>query len=328
MLFLGVDAGGSTTVAALADEKGQVLALASAGCGNFQGPGMEAARREVKRSIDLVLNQAEVSAERVTAAYFGMAGADRPRDFELVRELLAPIVPPGARWGYENDALLGLWAGTRTGVGVAVICGTGTNVVGMNAQGTKVQVGGMGPLFGDQAGGSYIGAQALARSQRAAEGRGEPTMLHQMLCEHFKVSDLLDLVDWLYEGRELKPAQLAPLVVEAATQGDAVAWEILFEVGEELAVSALAAIRRLFEPEEQVEVVAMGSVFQKAKYPLMYNAFAQRLLDSEFRTAVQLLQVEPVVGAILAAAAQGGLKVSEEFARRVEESIKEYLPEE
>ena len=88
-------------------------------------------------------------------------------------------------------------------------------------------------------------------------------MLHGVLCEYYQVDDLLDLVDWIYAGKSLNLARLAPLVVEAAAQGDAVAWEILFEVGEELAVSALAAVERLFQPGERVEVVAMGSVFQK-----------------------------------------------------------------
>lgn len=328
MLFLGVDAGGSKTVAALADAAGQVVALAEAGRGNLQHSTIEAARNEVQRSIELAAAQAAIDANQISSAYFGMAGADRPRDFELVRELLAPIVPPQARWGFENDALLGLWAGTRTGVGVAVICGTGTNVVGVNSQGEKVQVGGMGTLFGDYAGGGYIGELALARSQRGAEGRGEPTMLYQLLCEHYQVGELLDLVDWLYAGKDLGLAQLAPIVVQAAAQGDAVAWEILFEVGEELAVSALAAIRRLFQPEEKVEVVAMGSVFQRAQHPLMYEAFVRRLLDSEYTVEVKTLKTEPVVGALLAAAAQAGVDVDEEFARSLEESIKDYLPKE
>ncbi|NLM41161.1 MAG: hypothetical protein GX199_02495 [Firmicutes bacterium] len=326
MLLLGVDAGGSTTVAALADEQGEVLALAQAGRGNFQGPGLEAARAEVQRSIELAAAQAGVGTKQITSAYFGMAGADRPRDFELVRELLTPIVPPQALWGFENDALLGLWAGTRTGVGVAAICGTGTNVVGVNAQGKKVQVGGMGTIFGDYAGGRYIGELALARSQRSVEGRGEPTVLYERLCQHYQVRELLDLVDWLYAGRDLQLAELAPLVVEAAAEGDAVAWEILFEVGEELAVSALAATRQLFEPGAAVDVVAMGSVFQKARHPLLFSAFAQRLLDSEYEIQAQLLRTEPVVGALLAAARQAGLEVTAEFAHRVEESLKDYLP--
>lgn len=76
--------------------------------------------------------------------------------------------------------------------------------------GEKVQVGGMGTLFGDYAGGGYIGELALARSQRGAEGRGEPTMLYQLLCEHYQVGELLDLVDWLYAGKDLGLAQLAP----------------------------------------------------------------------------------------------------------------------
>ena len=117
MLLLGVDAGGSTTVAALADETGQVLGMGVAGPGNFQTWGLEAARGEVEKSIALALQNAQAKRGEIAAAYFGMAGADRPRDYELVRQLLEPIVPPQASWAFENDAFLGLWAGTKTGVG-------------------------------------------------------------------------------------------------------------------------------------------------------------------------------------------------------------------
>ncbi|HAI52501.1 MAG TPA: ATPase, partial [Firmicutes bacterium] len=71
MLFLGVDAGGSKTVAALADAAGQVVALAEAGRGNFQHSTIEAARNEVQRSIELAAAQAAIDANQISSAYFG-----------------------------------------------------------------------------------------------------------------------------------------------------------------------------------------------------------------------------------------------------------------
>lgn len=325
-LFLGVDAGGSTTVAIVVDESGQVLGTGVAGPGNFQGPGVEAARIEVGKSIDLALTRAGVSGTAVVAAYFGMAGADRPRDFEIVQGLLEPVVPAGARWSFENDALLGLWAGTIDGIGVGVVCGTGTNVVGVNAQGKKVQVGGMGSIFGDYAGGSYIGELAIARSMRGREGRGTSTKLYEMLSKYYGVSDLLELVDRIYEGKSLGLARLVPLVVDAAGAGDEVAQGILVEVGHELGVSTNAAIRRLFRPEDKIKVVAVGSVFQKSRLPFMYNEFTKILGENGYeQVEAQILTVEPVAGSVFGAAAQIGFKVTAKFKERLQTSLQQNL---
>lgn len=325
-LFLGVDAGGSTTVSIVVDLTGQVLGMGTAGPGNFQGPGFEQARAEVGKSINLALSSAGASCDDVLAAYFGMAGADRPRDHEIVRALLEPVVPSGARWSFENDTLLGLWAGTIDGIGVGVVCGTGTNVVGVNGQGKKIQVGGMGSTFGDYAGGSYIGQLAIARSMRGLDGRGTPTILYERLSAYYGVEDLLDLVDWIYTGRSLNLASLVPLVVDAAGEGDGVALGILVEVGHELGVSTNAAIRRLFRPEEVVRVVAIGSVFQKSRLPFMYNEFVKVLSESGYdRVEAQVLGAPPVAGAVFGAAAQVGFAITEKFKARLGMSVQEHL---
>lgn len=323
--FLGVDGGGSTTVAALADQTGQLVGLGKGGPGNFQTVGLERARAEVKKSISGALQAAGVEPSSVAGAYFGMSGADRPRDFELVRELLAPVVPGSARWSLENDAVLGLWAGTTQGVGIGVVCGTGTNVVGLNAQGKRVQVGGLGRIFGDAAGGRYLGEEALARSQRAKEGRGKPTLLYERLCRHYQVEDLLDLMDWLYQGQNLRLAELAPLVFQAAAEGDEVAQELLVEMGRELGASTLAAARQLFAPGESLKVVGVGSVFQKAELSLIYQEFSAVLQASEFTVEPQILHTEPVVGAIYGACAQVGFRVDSQFKDRLERSLAEHL---
>ena len=144
MLLLGVDAGGSTTVAALADETGQVLGMGVAGPGNFQTWGLEAARGEVEKSIALALQNAQAKRGEIAAAYFGMAGADRPRDYELVRQLLEPIVPPRQRLlktmpfgplGWHQD-----WCGGGCDLRHWHQCG------GCERPGQKAQIGGLGTL--------------------------------------------------------------------------------------------------------------------------------------------------------------------------------------
>lgn len=325
-LFLGVDAGGSTTVAILADKTGEVVGYGIAGTGNFQGPGVEAARAEVKRSIDLALSRAGAGISSVRGAYFGMAGADRLKDFQIVRTLLEPLIPDNILWNFENDAVLGLWAGTIDGIGVGVVCGTGTNVVGINSQGERLQIGGMGTLFGDSAGGAYIGERAIALSMRGIEGRSEPTMMHDRILEHYGIEHLLDLVDRIYKHENLKVADLTPLVIDVAAEGDQVAIDLLCEVGRELAISTNAAIRQLFHAQEHVKVVGVGSVFQKPKFTAMYDAFTKTLDEARYGIIdVQILDTESAVGSIYGAAAQVGFMITDEFRVRLEESLKKYL---
>ncbi len=316
-LYLGVDGGGSKTLAVLTDKTGAVLGVGLGGAGNFQGPGVSRARAQVKKSIDEALREAGAREEDISGAFFGMAGADRPRDFEIVRELLAPLLTR-ARWNFENDVTIGLWAGTLDGVGVGVVCGTGTNVIGVNGKGERLQVGGMGTMFGDYAGGSFIAELAIARAMRGFEGRGEPTALYNCLCEYYGVSDLLDLVDWMYEGKSLRFGGIVPLVVDTAIQGDLVARAILEDVGEEMALGVIAAMNKLFTKEEEVKVVGMGSVFQKSKAPIMYDAFVHRLKQSEYSIFPRVLFCEPVFGAVYGALAQRDIKVDPAFVKNLE----------
>ena len=89
-VFLGVDGGGSKTLAIVVDESGRSLGVGLGGPGNFQGPGVEKARLAVQESIEQALNQAGAELHHFRGAYFGMAGADRPADFEIVRNLIRP----------------------------------------------------------------------------------------------------------------------------------------------------------------------------------------------------------------------------------------------
>ena len=298
--FLGVDAGGTKTLAIVADETGRVLGVGLSGSGNFQGLGLQRARAAVRGSVREALRDAGLRSKQITASFFGMAGADRPRDFAIVRELLRPIVP-NQMWGFDNDAVIGLFGGTGDGIGVGVVCGTGTNVIGVGPRHERVQVGGMGSLFGDAAGGAHIGRSAIAAAMRGREGRGPATSLYTVLCELYDVDDLLELVDLIYQKRPLHPEKIAPYVFKEAMNGDLVASQILVAAGQDMAVSAAAALNRIFTNTDRPQVVAMGSLFQKANPSVLLDAFRAELAALWPQADTRVLDCDPVLGAVFAA---------------------------
>jgi N-acetylglucosamine kinase-like BadF-type ATPase len=319
-LVIGVDAGGSKTLCAVADDTGAVLSLGRGGPGNWQVSGIEGAREAVAASISAALASAGLERGQVRAAYFGMAGADRPADFERVDETLAPI-HPWARWSFENDATIALRAEVPTGPGIGVICGSGTNVVGFDDTGGKVQIGGFGFAFGDGAGANHLGTMAMRHAWRGLDGRGSETSLVAALEEFFEVESLTDVVERLYAG-SIRWGRLAPLVFTAAEQGDAVARAILVDVGEELAVAAAAAWTRLFgDGAREVTVVAGGSVFQRPHYPLLFDTFRIRLEQRCPGARVVRLSVPPVLGAVYCALELLGRPVSGRLASEFRANI-------
>lgn len=299
---VGVDAGGTKTLALVSDLAGHVVGAGKAGPGNFQAIGVDLAKGQVKKAIDLALDAAGVTAEDLKVAFYGMAGADRPADFAIIEKFLTEI-NPAPRMGLENDATIALRAATGDGVGVVAVCGTGTNVIGFNREGRRVQVGGLGYMFGDGAGANHIGMLAVRMATRGQDGRGKPTVLYDMLCEKLHLKNLDDLVERFYPGSDerVHVAFLAPLVFEAARRGDEVACDILREVGGELAIAILAALRKLFPPNDAVKVVLSGGVFANTDDPVMTATLKGRVLGEFPAAEFILLKDPPVLGAVLLA---------------------------
>ncbi len=96
-----------------------------------------------------------------------MAGLDLPVDEE---RLVAAIESRG--WTGTatvlNDSLAVLRAGAQAGWGVAVVCGSGLNCVGLGPDGSVVRFPSLGELSGDlAAGGSWLGVRALGLALRS-----------------------------------------------------------------------------------------------------------------------------------------------------------------
>lgn len=264
-LYLGVDGGQSGTAAVVGDETGRVLGNGEAGPCNHAaaGEGRAKLERAVRESVGAACAQAGVDAStvRFEAACFGMSGGPDDK-----RKILAGILRTD-RLIVTTDAVTALAGATESGRGVIVIAGTGSIAFGRNGEGRTARAGGWGYVFGDEAGAFDIVRQATRAALRMEEGWGPETRLKEILTAATGSRDANDAMHRFYtdEWPRSRVATLAPLVDRAATEGDAVAVQILHAAAQELATLAAAVRGQLFGEEEAVEVAYIGGVFQSRR---------------------------------------------------------------
>ncbi|MBW2702954.1 MAG: hypothetical protein JRF33_19200 [Deltaproteobacteria bacterium] len=307
---LGVDGGGTKTLALVADSQGRVLGMGRAGSSNYQDCGRAGAEKQIRRALDLACRNAGIATSQLEAACLGLSGADRPRDFEFIRGFLDPLLP-GLSSRLVNDSLIALRAGTEDGVGIALVAGTGSNVIGRNAEGQTLQVGGLGPLSGDRGSAPQIGQEAVVAAIMGQDGRGAATVLTARIMEKLSLDRLDDIIELEFfdnlEGR-LNLGFLAPLVFEAAASGDVEAQRILVDSGHSLAGSAAVIASSLFSGEQTLRLVFGGSVLQKGASPLLIETVVDDLRQVCPGLKTRILDLPPVAGAVLFALDDLGLR--------------------
>jgi N-acetylglucosamine kinase-like BadF-type ATPase len=255
-LLLAVDGGGTKTQALVTDLQGKVLARGLGPSSNVHNVGLEQSCRAVTTAIDGALLQViGVRSTRggqswrgapIAAACFGLAGVDAPEDeAEIARWVRQQTITD--RFLVVNDAELVLAGGTPDGWGVALISGTGSVCLGRAAEGRTVRVGGWGPLLGDEGSGYEIASHALRAVTRSVDGREQAPGLVKAVLRHWSLGDPISLIRFVHAPTTTATeiAGLAPIVVEQAQHGDAVARDILERAARELAQQVQTVIERL-----------------------------------------------------------------------------------
>jgi N-acetylmuramic acid 6-phosphate etherase len=303
-LLLGVDGGGSKTVALLADGAQRVLGRGTAGPANYQTIGAGAALAALDEAIRLAFEAAGRPLTLPTAAGLGIAGIDRPEDRVIYSEWLARRLP-GVPAALVNDAELVLAAGTPGGWGLAVVCGTGTIVYGRDPAGRLTRASGWGPTLGDEGSGYWLGRQALQAVMRAADGRGPATSLSDAVLTEWGLARPEDLVSRVYgEGGSTKQIAALARVTEAAAQAaDPVAVAIVQEAGRELALATAAVVRRLSLPAP-VPCALAGGVLVGGT--VVRRAFLAAAAGAGLSLEPVSPVVEPALGALRLARARLG----------------------
>lgn len=323
-----MDGGASGTRALLIDASGGVCGYGAGGNANHQGQGYDSALRHVGHAVMDACREASGELARITAAHFALAGDDVTDDHARLMSGLEGMLP-GIRITLSNDVWAGLRAGSTSGVGVAVNCGSGCGTVGLNAQGNAVIIPDLGYEFGDSGGGGQIVADAFRAVIRAWDGRAAATSLTEGILGLTGLPDVGALYLVMYRGAIADGIRgdVTRLVFSAAATGDAVATAILARIGGELGVSGAAVARRLDLQDDAFPFVLTGGVFRTLSSPLARAAIT-RLQEDAPRAEPTLPLLMPVAGAALLALDAAGQPVGVAHYQRLQSQSYGWHPEE
>jgi N-acetylglucosamine kinase-like BadF-type ATPase len=297
--YLGVDAGGSKTNALVVDGQGIILGVGKSGNGNHQ-LNRDEADSNIRQAVFQALSSAGLETCHISYAYFGLAGADREADYQILRPMIQRIGFP--RYHIACDTMIALRAGTNNSFGVVLICGTGTNCAGRNPEGKELQIGGFGYMYGDKGGGGDLAIKAFGTVIRTWEGRAQETSLTGKMLALFNYPDVETMFhDFLDQNASRVPLSIVPELFKAANEGDQVCIDILLKQGEELGKTAQAMIRRLGMQKLSFDVVLAGSVVVKGTGSFLFAPIEAAVLAVAPLAQVKRLQMEPDVGAVMSA---------------------------
>jgi N-acetylmuramic acid 6-phosphate etherase len=300
-LVLGIDGGGTHTVALLATftaHSWMILGRGRAGPSNLQAVGKERALAALDEAVSAAFIEANTVRCSVGGACLGLAGADRLDDQSVIRKW-ADYVQLAERVDVTNDAAILLAAGTPQGWGLALIAGTGSFAFGRSADGQKARAGGWGYLLGDEGSAYALVMAGLRAVARAADGRGPATRLRECFMSRLGLNHPQELIAAIYRsGRDRADlAALAPLVLEAA-QEDEVAAAIVEQEARELAQAGEAVMRQL-RWKGPIPLALAGGLL------LGSEVYRQRVLG-----ALKDLNIEPSPIALVEEPAQGAVQLA------------------
>jgi len=301
--LLGVDGGGTTTKAWLAEPGCRVLGRGKSGPSNAKAVGLETARRALDVAIRGAFDDARLAPAPVDVACLGLAGFDQPGD----RRILAGWAEE-ARWAYRlvpaNDGDLVIAAGAPEGWGIGVIAGTGSIAVGRTQDGRTARAGGWGHLIGDEGSAYAVVLDALRLVVRRADGRDLPPAgrdaLTERLCAALGVTQGSEIVASIYspEFDRARMASLAPEVLAACVASPEAARRLLAPAGGALAEMVVAVARSLGWFSGVLPLAAAGGFLLSA--PAVLQAMTDGLTQQGYQAAVTLVP-DPVRGAVLLA---------------------------
>jgi N-acetylglucosamine kinase-like BadF-type ATPase len=296
-LYLGVDGGGTRTRAAIVAADGRMVGHGEAGPSNPRSVGRDAARDAIADAVRIARRESGAPDGPFAAAFLGLAGVASARDRDEARAIVRELaLAPDEAIGVDHDLRIALAGGLGGEPGIVLIAGTGSSCYGRTSEGISWRSGGWGPLIDDVGSGYWIGVRSLAAVARAIDGRGAPTSLRDSLGGAIGLDDVEDLLrmtgrDGLARDRI---ASLAPVVLAADAEGDAVAHEIVRSGIDELARMVQAVAQNLGWLSESVSLVFTGglatntTVRNELELVIAKRAENVRMVDA---------QLSPVMGA-------------------------------
>lgn len=255
--WLAYEGGGTKTRMILAEPGGKVVAREVCGSASrlYTTPGMYA--RTAQTRLKRLKRKADEATGKVTAVCMG-----GPMRADVVAASIRSVFGD-VELSHVGEFEIAM-AATGVREGVLVVAGTGASVHAVDEQGRHGGFGGLGPQFGDEGSGYWIGREAIAAAMRAHQGRGCSTQLTERLTVHYGIGNIMEILRWCGHSGHVpgpKVAGCVPCVFEAAWAGDTVAREICGAAGQALAELVSVACEQVGIKRRPVPVGLTGGVF-------------------------------------------------------------------
>lgn len=257
VICVGVDAGGTTTVAAMSKDGEYVR--------ESQKPGANATTLGVDDAADIMITAIRevLGGEPPDAIYVGAAGAGRSRVAEELLQLIG-IAFRGANVVIGDDAAIALRAAVPHGNGAVLIAGTGSTAYAENGERSQ-RVGGLGYLAGDEGSAFWIGMQAVKLYGRVLDGRANRDETTDLVGRALDAPDRERYLEALYDA-QMKPATiaaLAPSIIAFAGKGNRASTKIVQQAAGELGDLVKSALRAVELLEASPAVAFAGGLLRE-----------------------------------------------------------------
>lgn len=302
MYILGVDGGNTKTDYFLFDINGNLIDFIRSTTCSHEGlkDSFEGSYRVMKSILDPFFTKNNITVNDISSAVFGLAGVDTPFQKTKLEEVVSRLGFKSYR--VVNDSFLGIKAGTDNGYGVCSINGTGTSSGGIDEEGNYLQVGGIGAIVGDEAGGYHVSRQAIRACYDECYRFGKPTKLTKHVFDLLGTKDkyyLMENISDYYLTRKVDYTVLTIAVFNEANNGDEVSLDIITKMAENLARSAGGVVAGLTF-KGPVQIVLAGSVWVKGNCPVLIEHFKKCInFFTNKECDIRVLEVPPATGAII-----------------------------
>lgn len=272
---LGVDGGNTKTDYFLFDLSGNHVDSIRKGTCSHEAlrDSYAGTKRVMTEHLNELFSRNNITVDDIAGAAFGLAGADVVTQKIELNRVIKEI--GFKNFALENDGVLGVKAGSTTGYGVCSINGTGTVVVGVDNHNDFLQVGGVGYISGDEAGGAYLVRRTFQAIYDSLYRMGDETILKDEIFALYDIKEnrlFLDKVVELTEKRLIDRTTVIKILFKSAAAGDKVAIGVLEQAGICMGLAVAGCINNL-NFTTTVPVVLAGSVWVKATTDHMLNAF-------------------------------------------------------
>ena len=305
---IGVDGGGTKTVAALSDLNLKILKIAKTGPSNL---------RNVERIEEAVLNISKailkvikgVKEKEILSIFVALAAVEEEfksekekikkgvlKNSKILKVLKNP--EPSRQIEIVSDQIAAFKSGTDEKDGLVLIAGTGSVCHGWREK-KEAKTGGWG-WANDEGSGFWAGQKGYQAIFKELDGRGKKTKITKLLFKEWKLERKEDLMKKIYGSDSIRNISLISKIVDEASQmGDKVARSIMEEAGEELALLAVAVIKKLISPlarkRTRLPLVLVGAMF---KSKIILNKLKKEIKKLAPRVEFIFPKKEPVIGAI------------------------------